>query len=143
MTQIIIPQNYQLIFKEIISLAQQSCFQALRKVNTGLIQLHLALGKVIFQQTQSWWGDGVIEKLSQDLQTQFPWVKGFSPRNLWRIQMITSQLDDTKLPQLVAELPRWHVSMIFEKVKDVIKTYHRIFLTIHQVKKYSNFWSKV
>ncbi len=113
-----LPQNYQSIFSEITMLVKQARFHALYKVNTELIKLYLTLWKLIYQQTQVWWWEWVIEKLSQDLQMQFPWVRGFSARNLRRMQMIASQLDNTNLPQLVAELPRWHVSMIFEKVKN-------------------------
>ncbi|MEI7919347.1 MAG: PDDEXK nuclease domain-containing protein [bacterium] len=77
-------------------------------------------------QTQQGRGDGVIDTLSHDLQIEFPGVKGFSARNLRRMKMIAYELSKQNkiLPQLVAELPWGHISLIFEKLKS---TEERIF----------------
>lgn len=115
----LIPSNYQSTLKEIKQLVLQARHQALRKVNTELIKMYIDLWKKLAIQTEQWWWDSVIETLAQDLQLEFPGIKWFSSRNLRRMKMIALEISDHEiLPQLVAELPRWHTTMIFEKLKD-------------------------
>lgn len=114
----IIPSDYLSTFKEIKHLVLRARHQALRKVNTELILMYIALWKKLCTQTEVWWWDSIIETLAQDLQLEFPGIKWFSSRNLRRMKMIASEINqDEILPQLVAELPRGHITMIFEKIK--------------------------
>ena len=65
------------------------------------------------------WGKSVVERLSGDIETSFPGVTGFSPRNLWDMKRLYAQYrDDEFLRQLVAEIPWGHNLLIISKVKD-------------------------
>jgi predicted nuclease of restriction endonuclease-like (RecB) superfamily len=60
--------------------AQQRAAQAL---NLELVSLYWKIGRAILdQQEQQGWGAKVIDRLAHDLRTNFPEMKGFSPRNL-------------------------------------------------------------
>ena len=60
--------------------AQQRASQAL---NLELVTLYWRIGSAILdQQNQQGWGAKVIDRLAHDLRTNFPEMKGFSPRNL-------------------------------------------------------------
>jgi predicted nuclease of restriction endonuclease-like (RecB) superfamily len=60
--------------------AQQRAAQAL---NLQLVSLYWKIGRAILdQQEQQGWGAKIIDRLAQDLRTNFPQMKGFSPRNL-------------------------------------------------------------
>lgn len=60
--------------------AQQRAAQAL---NLELVSLYGRIGRAILdQQQKQGWGAKIIDRLAQDLRTNFPQMKGFSPRNL-------------------------------------------------------------
>jgi predicted nuclease of restriction endonuclease-like (RecB) superfamily len=63
-----------------IHVAQQRTAQAL---NLHLVSLYWQIGKAILEQQENQgWGAKIIDRLAQDLRTNFPAMKGFSPRNL-------------------------------------------------------------
>ncbi|MFH0773920.1 MAG: PDDEXK nuclease domain-containing protein [bacterium] len=87
---------------EIIS-ARQKAYQT---VNKQLVELYLHIGKGIYEKVEiSDWGEGVVERLSIDLQREFPDMKGFSVQNLWRMkQFYETYKNNEKLSPLVREL---------------------------------------
>src|SRR5260221_2878744 len=61
--------------------------KAALKVNTELLSLYWELGKAITEkQSEAKWGDKIITQLSNDLHSEFPEIKGFSPTNLKSIR---------------------------------------------------------
>lgn len=103
--------------KNQIKLAQVT---ALKTVNKELLLLYWNIGKAIIEkQKQEDWGESVIEKLASDLQNEFPGIKGFSARNLWRMRdLYVSYSDNPKLPPLVAEISWSNNLIILEKCHD-------------------------
>jgi predicted nuclease of restriction endonuclease-like (RecB) superfamily len=66
--------------KKQIHEAQQRAAQAL---NLHLVSLYWKIGRAILeQQKQQGWGAKIVDRLAHDLRTNFPEIKGFSPRNL-------------------------------------------------------------
>ncbi len=41
------------------------------------------IGKSILEKQQAGWGKSVVENLAEDLQAEFPGMRGISARNLW------------------------------------------------------------
>ncbi len=94
-----------------------------RAVNSELIHLYWDIGRgIIERQKRLGWGEAVIDRLSRDLQREFPGSHGFSARNLrdmkrfyeeyanpaiWRqaVAKLDSSPKMPKLRQLVAEIP--------------------------------------
>ena len=86
---------------------RQSQIKAAVKVNTELLRLYWDLGRdIVSRQMETAWGSGFFEQLSKDIMFEFPDMKGFSVRNLYRIKqfyLFYSQ-DDKILPQLGTKL---------------------------------------
>ncbi len=54
------------------------------KVNSEQLLFNWQLGRdLVIRRAEEKWGKGVVERLSLDLQAEFPGGKGFSARNLW------------------------------------------------------------
>jgi len=118
MSNIQLPINYSQTFLEIKERINQARYLSLKVVNEELILAYLEIGKVISHRVANGWGDAVVDKLSLDLQTEFPGVKGFSKRNLHRMKYIYElSSQNVILPQLVAKLPWGHTDTIFTKIK--------------------------
>ena len=85
---------------------KQSQIKAAVKVNTELLELYWSIGSdIVKKQTESDWGDGIIEQLSLDLRLAFPDIKGFSSRNLWYMKkwFLFYSSENIKLHQVGAE----------------------------------------
>jgi predicted nuclease of restriction endonuclease-like (RecB) superfamily len=145
---------YGSFIKEIKELIYRRQYEAMKKVNTELIQLYWDIGKEIDrQQREQEWGKSVVEVLAQELQKEFPGVKGFSARNLWRMRtfyleysqkailppmMAESETrpENTILPPLVAEISWSKNVVIMQKCKDALEREFYIKMT----KRYG--WTK-
>lgn len=66
-------------FTDIIQLIKQSRTNAIKAVNSELINLYWNIGEYISKKIeQSEWGDSVVAELAIFIQTQEPEIKGFS-----------------------------------------------------------------
>lgn len=97
-----------------------SQYQALKSVNTELINLYWDIGKSIVQkQEQHGWGKSVVKKLSDELRSEFVGMKGFSVQNLWNMrQFYLEYSQNEKLQPLVGEISWTKNVVIFQKCKD-------------------------
>jgi predicted nuclease of restriction endonuclease-like (RecB) superfamily len=76
--------EYISFIKYIKELIYRRQYEAMKRVNTELIQLYWEIGEEITrQQQEKGWGKSVVDVLSKELQIEFPGVQGFSARNLW------------------------------------------------------------
>jgi len=82
--------------------------QAARAVNHELVLLYWDIGKGILEkQRKLGWGDGVVERLSRDLNKHYPGTFGFSSRNLWDMRRFyEAWASPPILRQAVAELQK-------------------------------------
>ncbi|SMO89190.1 Protein of unknown function [Saccharicrinis carchari] len=94
--------------------------KVIRKVVKEQIEHYLNIGRIILEiQESQEWGKSVVEKLSTDLQAEFPNSEGYSARNLWDMRRFYSRYSkNEKLRQLVAEVPWGHNLLILSKIKD-------------------------
>ena len=114
-------EPFLLKLKERVRSAQ---LKAAVAVNTELIGLYWELGKsIVEQQEKSGWGEAVLERLSKDLTSAFPGLKGFSRRNLYRIRglYLAYKGESEFVPQAVAQIPWGHNIVILEKLKDPVE----------------------
>ena len=104
-------------------------------VNKQLIAFYWELGKMIAEK-QTAWGTQFLERLSKDLQAEFPEMKGFSVTNLKYCKLFFNYfpirpqagdvLHSSKSPQPgdeiaqhpVAQIPWGHIKLIIGKIKD-------------------------
>jgi predicted nuclease of restriction endonuclease-like (RecB) superfamily len=115
-----IPDNYNELFHEIKRLIHISQYEALKSVNKKLISLYWSIGEMItLRQAGNTWGKSVVERLSKDLQVEFPGIKGFSVQNLWYMrQFYTEYCDNINLQPLVGEISWTKNIIIISKCKN-------------------------
>lgn len=102
---------------------QSSQIKAAVKVNSELIKFYWSLGKdIVVQKAGSKWGSGFYKKLSSDLTSSIPNVKGFSETNLKHMKHFFELFKNETMirPQLVDELtliPWGHIRYIIDYSK--------------------------
>ena len=99
---------------------QTARFQVVKTITREHIELYWKIGKIILEkQDEEGWGKSIVEKISNDLQKDYPESNGFSARNLWDMRRFYSRYaKDEKLRQLVAEIPWGQNLLILTKIKD-------------------------
>jgi predicted nuclease of restriction endonuclease-like (RecB) superfamily len=106
-------------FKDIIQLIKRSRTNAIKAVNTELINLYWNIGEYISKKIQqSEWGDSVVIELANFIKTQEPEIKGFSDKNIWRMkQFYETYKDLPKFSPLVREISWTNNLLIFSRCK--------------------------
>ena len=108
-------------FTDIIQLIKQSRTNAIKAVNTELINLYWNIGEHISNKIEnSEWGDSVVTELANFIQTQEPEIKGFSDKNIWRMkQFYETYKDFPELSTLLREISWSHNLAIFSRCKTI------------------------
>ncbi len=132
-------KNYLDFLKEIKDRIRSAQIKAAVSVNRELLKLYWEIGRIIVQkQSQSNWGDSIIELLAKDLRKEFPDITGFSRANLFNIRqwyLFYSMLDE-KVQQLVGQLPWGHNVVIINRIKNPSEA---VFYVTEAIK---NSWSR-
>ena len=99
-------KDYTNFIVDIKNKIRNSQYEAMKAVNKALISLYWGIGEEIYvKQKEKGWGKSIVEILAKELKEEFPDVKGFSARNLWRMRNFYMEYKDSKiLPPLVAEI---------------------------------------
>ncbi len=97
-------------FLEILDLIKAARQQAYQSVNASLIDLYWNVGAYISRKLSSAeWGDSVIPELAAFLARTQPGLRGFAPRNLFRMrQFYETYAQDTIVSPLVTQLSWSH-----------------------------------
>jgi predicted nuclease of restriction endonuclease-like (RecB) superfamily len=124
-------------FADIIQLIKQARANALRAVNTELINLYWSIGEYISKKIeQSEWGESVVTELAKFIQTNEPEVKGFSDKNIWRMkQFYETYKDYPKLAPLVREISWTNNLLIFSRCKTMEEM--EFYITYAKLEHYS------
>jgi predicted nuclease of restriction endonuclease-like (RecB) superfamily len=114
------PENYDDFFQNLKERIRSAQVKAALAVNQELIFLYWQIGQEILQrQQEAGWGAKVIDRLAQDLKTEFPEMTGFSLRNLKYMRAFAETYpDEAIVHQLGAQIPCKHNCVILDKVKD-------------------------
>jgi len=106
-------------FTEVIQFIKQARFNAIKSVNTELIDLYWKIGEYISKKIEiAEWGQSVVDQLAEYLNRNEPDLKGFSNKNLWRMrQFYEAYKDSTKLSPLVREISWTNNLIIFSRTK--------------------------
>lgn len=108
-------------FGEIIGLIKQAQLNAIKSVNTALINLYWNIGQYISEKVeQSEWGQSVVKELADYLSRTEPNLKGYSDKNLWRMkQFYETYKDFPKLSPLVREISWTNNLLIFSRCHSI------------------------
>jgi len=112
-------------------------YDALKQVNIQLINLYWEIGKSISEKQSESWGKSIVQKLSEELQKEFPGITGFSTTNLWLMsQFYTEYQGIEDLQPLVGEISWTKHIVVLSKCKETLERRFYILAT----KKFG--WSK-
>ena len=130
--------DYFKLLKDVKDRIRAAQYEALKAVNHELIGLYWDIGKMIVsRQDKNRWGNAVVEKLSADLQKEFPGIQGFSTSGLWRMRYFyVTYYKNEKLAPLVREIGWSHNIAVFEHCKEAAEREYYIRMT----RKYG--WTK-
>lgn len=112
--------QYKPFLDEILDKIHSARYSMLKTVNKETVALYWSIGKSVSKKVnEEQWGKSIVEKLAKDLQSEFPGIRGFSARNLWRMKTFYENYkDNAKLTPLVAEIGWVQNCIIIEKCKD-------------------------
>ena len=87
--------NLDVNFNEIIHMIENRRKRAYQKVNEELIALYWDFGKYISEKiVESNWGDKVIDKLVEFMKREYPSLKGFNKRGIYRMKQFYETYKD-------------------------------------------------
>jgi predicted nuclease of restriction endonuclease-like (RecB) superfamily len=115
------PDGYGQWLADVKARVRATRFQVARSVNADMIGLYWSIGKdIIERRTALGWGAKVVERLSRDLQREFPGEGGWSVTNLKYMRMMAQAWPTPgSIGQRgVDQLPWGHVITLVTRVKD-------------------------
>jgi predicted nuclease of restriction endonuclease-like (RecB) superfamily len=120
-----LPNGYADLLGELKDRVRSARRQALRTVNTQLIELYWSIGHAVgIEQERQGWGSQVIKRLSQDLRKEFPDMKGLSARNIQYMTTFAGTWTEGPIAQQpAAQLPWGHIMVLLDKKLDAAMTY--------------------
>jgi predicted nuclease of restriction endonuclease-like (RecB) superfamily len=119
MTQPLIDRTTEQNFAEIVEIIRTAKQAAAQAVNAQLVELYWQIGAYISQKlAQAEWGDGVVQQLADYLARTQPGLRGFTPRNLFRMKKFYDiYRSDEKVTALLSQLPWTHNLIILNQSK--------------------------
>ena len=132
-------------FDELLALIEAARLRAYQAVNSELVGLYWQLGEYISQKIESaQWGAGVVDELAAAIARQYPGMRGYARRNLFRMcQFFDAYRDQEKVsPALTQIQPTAAVEFKNENRLEFLglPDEHRIFhLEFYETKLYQEF----
>ena len=107
-----IDNEYALWLSDLKLRYRNAQLKAAVKVNSEKLLFNWQLGADLVQKkAEERWGEGVVERLSNDLQAEFPDADGFTSRNLWFMKQwylfYSQPADSVKLKQAVSVFEKY------------------------------------
>jgi len=135
--KITIPKEQISFITEIKERVRSAQYEAMKFVNTALINLYWDIGKSISDKQNESWGKSIVPTLSRELQEEFPGSSGFSEANLWLMAQFYNEYSSNEILEPLVREISWSKNVaIMKKCKDVQERRFYILTT----KKYG--WTK-
>jgi len=106
-------------FDEVLALIEAARRRAYQAVNAELVSLYWQLGEYISKKiATAEWGDGVVDELAATIAREYPNIRGYTRRNLFRMrQFYEMYRGDKKVSPLVTQLPWTHHLILLSQTK--------------------------
>ena len=107
-------------FDEVLALIEAARGRAFQAVNTELVTLYWQIGHYISKKIETAeWGDGVVDELAATIAREYPGVRGYTRRNLFRMrQFFEAYGGAKKVSPLVTQLPWTQHLIILSQTKE-------------------------
>ena len=105
----------------IISMIEKARQKTLENVNTELIKLYWNVGEYLSNESAlSSWGDSFMDSLADNIQKDYPEIKGFNRRSLYRMrQFYEIYKDNEKVSPLVTQISWTNHLLILSGTKTI------------------------
>lgn len=110
-----LPAEYEHTFRVIREQVTATRHRVQLAANAQLVHLYWSIGKVLLERSKSGqWGSGVLNRLADDLRSEFPSMKGLSATNLkYMRQFAAAWPEETSIgQQAVDRLPWGHITQL-------------------------------
>lgn len=105
--------NLDLSFNEIVNMIETRRNNAYRKVNEELIGLYWDFGKYISEKVNdSNWGDKIVDKLVEFMQREYPTMKGFTRRGIYRMKQFYETYKENEIVSTLLTQISWSNNVI-------------------------------
>jgi predicted nuclease of restriction endonuclease-like (RecB) superfamily len=112
-------ENYSQFFDRIKKDIQLSQIKATMSVNQELILLYWRIGTELIEKIDhEGWGAKIITTIANDLARSFPYLSGFSLRNLNYMRRFAHSYPDLNCAAAAAQIPWGHNMVIMDKVEN-------------------------
>jgi len=117
-------KEYAKVLQDIKQQIHESQVKAVLAANKELLKLYWYIGKTITEQQKlNGWGSNSVEKLTEDIQKEFPGLGGFSRANIFKMRSFYSAYE--KVSQAVRQIedlpifdiPWGHNVILITKIK--------------------------
>ena len=127
-------KEYKVWLADIKARVRGAQIKAALSVNTELLKLYWSIGAdIVARQKNAKWGDSFLLRLSKDLMSEFPDMKGFSRRNLELIRQwylfynqIAKQAVSQLPPAQITQIPWGHNIVIIAKCKNIKEAFYYV-----------------
>lgn len=108
-------------FDEIVNLIETARNKAIKKINEELIMLYWNVGQYIsLKVTTAEWGDAIIDELADFIKANYPKIKGFNRRGLYRMkQFFETYKDNEFVSALLTQISWTNHLIIISKTKNI------------------------
>lgn len=98
----------------------ESQARAARALNTQLVMLYWSIGRdILDQQRAGGWGEGVVERIADDLREATGGARGFSRRNLFYMRRFAALWPDAEKVQTLSAQIGWsHHQVLLDRFAD-------------------------
>ena len=127
-------KNIEESFEAVVSMIMTSRTNAMKAVNTELVNLYWNVGKYISEKIASTeWGNKIVDSLAVYINETYPDIRGFTRRGLYRMkQFFETYRDNQNVSTLLTQIP-WSCHLhIMSKTKSIEEKEFYINLSIKE-----------
>lgn len=113
----IVPKSYLEVLEQVKFDIKRSQLSAILSVTKELVLLYWRTGKMLSGKViMEGWGAKTLERLSRDLINEFPYLTGFSVRNLHYMRKFAESYSEENCAAAAAQIPWGHNMLILDKI---------------------------
>lgn len=106
-------KDLEVSFDEIVKMVETRRNNAFRKVNEELIALYWDFGKYISEKVNDGnWGEKIIDKLVEFMKQEYPTLKGFNRRGIYRMKQFYETYKDSEIVSTLLTQISWSNNVI-------------------------------
>ncbi len=119
----VLPTSYIAVLADLKKRIAQERLRVVMAANSAMVLLYWDIGQIILSRQKSeGWGTRVVDRLSADLRTAFPEMKGLSPRNLKYMRAFAEAWPDRAMVQEpLAQIPWYHHLALLDKLDQPVE----------------------